>query len=313
MVKGPSYFEEPDFVSEFEWGEGATSMGSHDLAGQFMCGQSFVASSGEGFWAGFYGWGRYVKDYRRKDMGFISHHEIEWGLVSDRVRVVIVSKFGMGDVISPGSRVVSTEDLKVCFNFLVYPFSSSVRLGMIGCGEGKVVFQESSELSSNGGCKLGTIIRYDFAIEAKSGGTYTLWKKRAAIPSVVMFFFVGQNQPLSKPMVDHDQEGIKAGGRGKVGDEVTKDLLEGIGYRGANGGEQGNSGMCVCLILLTGCAAFNIFMNIRGQPRPPEFGSNKLVSFQVARVASGFVIVPMLEDGATNGFVIGDIDTTLVG
>ena len=40
------------------------------------------------------------------------------------------------------------------------------------------------------------------------------------MPSVVMFFFVGQ-RITPKPMVNHDQKGIEAGGRGGVSDKVT--------------------------------------------------------------------------------------------
>ena len=69
-------------------------------------------------------------------MGFISHYEVEQRLVGDRMGAVIVSKFGMGDVIGPRSGVVSTEDSKVHFDFLVYSFSFSVRLGMVGGGKG---------------------------------------------------------------------------------------------------------------------------------------------------------------------------------
>ena len=36
-----------------------------------------------------------------------------------------------------------------------------------------------------------------------------------------------KNHPLSKAMVDHDQERIEAGGHGKTHDEVARDLLEG--------------------------------------------------------------------------------------
>ena len=36
-----------------------------------------------------------------------------------------------------------------------------------------------------------------------------------------------ENHPLSKPMVNHDQKGVKAGGEGKVGDEIAGVLLEG--------------------------------------------------------------------------------------
>ena len=60
-------------------------------------------------------------------MRFIPHHEKEWGLGSDRVWVVVVGKLGIG--------IISTEDLKVGFNFLVDLFSFSVGLGVIGGGE----------------------------------------------------------------------------------------------------------------------------------------------------------------------------------
>ena len=41
-------------------------------------------------------------------------------------------------------------------------------------------------------------------------------------------------------MVNHDQKEIKASERGKVGHEVTRDLLEGAGCGGVNGGKWGN-------------------------------------------------------------------------
>ena len=57
-------------------------------------------------------------------MGFIAHHEVKRRLVGDGMRAVIVSEFSVGDVIGPGSGVVSTEDSEVRFDFLVYPFGS---------------------------------------------------------------------------------------------------------------------------------------------------------------------------------------------
>ena len=81
---------------------------------------------------------------------------------------MIVSKFGMGDVIGPRSGVVPAEDPKVCFNFLVYPFGSSVSLGMVGSGEGEVILQEFSKFSSEGGCKLRALVRDDFVVEAEA-------------------------------------------------------------------------------------------------------------------------------------------------
>ena len=81
-------------------------------------------------------------------MEFISHHEIEWELAGDGVRAVIVSEFGMRDIISPRSRIVSTEDLKTYFNFLVYLFSLSIGLGMIGGEKGAIVLQGFSKFST---------------------------------------------------------------------------------------------------------------------------------------------------------------------
>ena len=49
---------------------------------------------------------------------------------------MIVSKFGMGDVIGPRSGVIPTEDPKVSFDLLVYPFGFSIGLGVVGGGKG---------------------------------------------------------------------------------------------------------------------------------------------------------------------------------
>ena len=35
-----------------------------------------------------------------------------------------------------------------------------------------------------------------------------------------------ENYPLHKAMVDHDHQGIMAGGWGEIGDEVNRELLE---------------------------------------------------------------------------------------
>ena len=67
-----------------------------------------------------------VRDYQRQGMGFITHHEVKQRLTGDEVRVVIVGKFGMGDVVCPRSGIVSTEDLKISLDFLVYPFGFSI-------------------------------------------------------------------------------------------------------------------------------------------------------------------------------------------
>ena len=70
--------------------------------------------------------------------------------------------------------------------------------------------------------------------------------------------------------------------------------------------------MRVSLVLLAEGTAFDIAAYIGSEARPPEFSGDQLASFQEAGVAGGFVIVTTLEDGAAEGVVCGDIDTTFI-
>ena len=83
-----------------------------------------------------------------------------------------------------------------------------------------------------------------------------------------------ENHPLSKPMVNHNQKCVKAGGGGKVGDEITENLLERAGGSGVNRSEGGNSGVGVGFVLLANHTLFNIFLHKRYKTRPPELGGN---------------------------------------
>ena len=123
-----------------------------------MSGKGFVASGGEGFEAGFYGGDSSVGNYRGKGMGFISHHEIEWGLVRNGVRAVVMGEFSVGDRFGPRCGIIAAKDTKVGFDFLIDPFGFAVRLWVIGGGEREVVVEEFSEFSGKGRCKLGTTI-----------------------------------------------------------------------------------------------------------------------------------------------------------
>ena len=68
---------------------------------KFMSGEGFISGGGEGFKAGFHGGDSGIGDHRGKGTGFISHHEIERGLIGDGVRAVIVGEFGVGDRFGP--------------------------------------------------------------------------------------------------------------------------------------------------------------------------------------------------------------------
>ena len=149
---------------------------------------------------------------------------------------------------------------------------------MVGGEEGEVILQEFSKFSSEGRSTLGALIRYDFVIEAKAEVYFV--EKECSDPFSSDVFLCGtENHPLSKPMVNHDQKGIKAGGRWEVSDEVTHDLLEGAGGRGANGVERGNGRMGVGLVLLAGRAAFDVLPDIGSKTRPPKFSHDELMSF----------------------------------
>ena len=83
----------------------------------------------------------------------------------------------------------------------------------------------------------------------------------------------GRNPPYcnSKPMVDHNQQGVKTIGKGKVSDRVTGDLLEWMRAGGRNRQKRGFGGMRVDFVLLAGSASLHIAADIGSQTRPPEF------------------------------------------
>ena len=127
------------------------------------------------------------------------------------------------------------------------------------------------------------------------------------------FLSGAENYPLSKAMVNHNQQGVKAKGHREVSDEVTGDLLEGVGCVGHDQGERGNSGVHVRFVLLACGTAFNIFPYELCETQPPELRGNKLVSFEITWMTSSLMVMTMGEDGTTEGGLWGNIDTTFVG
>ena len=61
-----------------------------------------------------------------------------------------MGEFGKGDVLSPGSGVRATEDLKISFYFLVHTFGFPISLRVIGGGEGKFITEEFAQFLSEG-------------------------------------------------------------------------------------------------------------------------------------------------------------------
>ena len=88
---------------------------------------------------------------------------------------------------------------------------------------------------SEGGGELRSLVRDDFVKKSKTKEDFV--KKSKTKEDFVEekggnpfsgdgFLCRAKNYPLSKPMVYHDQERIEARGDGKIGDEITGDLLE---------------------------------------------------------------------------------------
>ena len=71
--------------------------------------------------------------------------------------------------------------------------------------------------------------------------------------------------------------------------------------------------MCVRLVLLACGTAFDIFAYKLRETRPPKFSSHELAGFEITRMTGGFMVVAACEDGATEGILWGNIDTTFVG
>ena len=104
---------------------------------------------------------------------------------------------------------------------------------------------------SEGGGELWASVRDDLVIEAETE-IHFVEKECGDTFGCDVFLCRTENHPLSKPMVDHDQKGIETGRRREVSDKITRDLLEGAGCRGADGGERRDGGMRVRLVLLAG-------------------------------------------------------------
>ena len=92
---------------------------------------------------------------------------------------------------------------------------------------------------------MGSSVGDDFVVEAKAKVHFVEKECGNAFGSDVLLRGT-ENYPLSKPMVDHDQEGIKASRDREVGDEVAGDLLERVGHGGANGVKRQDGGILFC-------------------------------------------------------------------
>ena len=165
---------------------------------------------------------------------------------------------------------------------------------------------------SEGGGELRSPVGDDFVKKSKAEENLVEEKGGDSF-SGNRFLGRAQNHPLSKPMVYHDQERIKAQGNGKVRDKITGNLLEGAEGKRFDRRKGGYGGMRVNFILLAGGTALNISANEGSESRPPELSGDQLMGFKETGMAGGLMVVASFEDGAAEGIVSGDVDTALIG
>ena len=82
--------------------------------------------------------------------------------------MVVVGKLCMGDLISLGTQVRSTEDLKVHFDFLVNMFCFTVGLRIVDSGKGEVIVKEYSKLLGEDRGKLWAMMGDDLVVESEA-------------------------------------------------------------------------------------------------------------------------------------------------
>jgi hypothetical protein len=134
---------------------------------------------------------------------------------------------------------------------------------VIGGREGEGISEEFPKFFCKCRGELGSSIRDDLFVEAESGVYFV--KKKGGNPFCGgCFLGWAENYPLCKAVVDHDQEGIKAGRGREIGDEIAGELLEWSRRGGSDGGKGGYGGVRVCLGLLAISAAFDLFSDVLG-------------------------------------------------
>ena len=98
---------------------------------------------------------------------------------------------------------VGTENVKICFNFLIGSFCLSVCLRVIHGGEFDIVVEESCQFSGKCRRKLRASVRYQGVMEAKAF-QHVVEEMFGYSSHVYSFRARDENYPLHKAMVDHD-------------------------------------------------------------------------------------------------------------
>ena len=115
-----------------------------------------------------------------------------------------------------------------------------------------------------------------------------------------------ENYPLRKTMVYHNQNRIEAVGQWEIGDEVHRDLLEGMGAIGGDRSEWGYGGVCVDLIGLTHSTTSNEAANEGGYTGPPVVLLEKGDGVEITTVGTHQRFMDVFDKGVLGRF--GDVE-----
>ena len=137
-----------------------------------------------------------------------------------------MGKFSIDKKLLPRFGVVSTEDSKVSFKFLVYSFRLSVSLRVVSGAHGEFDSEKSSPFLKNLCGELWSSIRDDSVGESESSVDVLMEKVRSS-GCVNGFIARSEDYSLCKSLVYHDQDGIISVRVGKIRDEVHGKLCEG--------------------------------------------------------------------------------------
>ena len=158
--------------------------------------------------------------------GFVAHYEGKGGGVGNGMGGGVVCEFRHGKEFGPFRRLISGEDPKISFQFLVDPFGFAVGLRVIGGGKGDIIVKKAGEFSCEGGGKLGAPIG-DYSFVEAEAREDVLEKDLGDVRRGGGFVARAENYPLRKTVVYHDQNRIVAVGEGEICDKIHGDLLEG--------------------------------------------------------------------------------------
>ena len=122
-----------------------------------------------------------------------------------------------------------------------------------------------------------------------------------------------KNHPLTKAVVHHDQKRVKPRGKGEVCNKVTEYLVEREGTGRGDRSSRGVGRVSVYFVLLASSTNSDEGTDEGGEAGPPEVGSDQLMGFEEAWMASGGMVVAATENVAAKVAIRRDVDAAFIG